>query len=440
MNRRWFTTTLCLIGLISLLFGCGPANEPSRRPSTLTPPPTPNTEFLLVNGTSPAGARLRITLPSIRLLKRDAADDVQLVLVLAAAQTTSTYLLYPANRSGEATDQFDLTSYPLEISLPESTTGVSLWLLAVHNTRYYAAEILGLNTLASSLAAGFQHWLADGRPQGDPLAAVVSASNGALYEWFATTEVLGQDMITFKSEEGWNIGTASAQSPDGGLNVVYTVQYISAADVALLPTPTSTPEGGERPGYTLVADETFADGTSVHNWFEGGDSTYTNAITDGAYEIRLTDLQQRDFGLSWGSIEGEQFQDYIIEAQVQLVEDNVDDARYGIWFNYQDDYNFIYFGISNQGAYRVARIQSNSNRREIQDWTPSTAIHPGAATNVLTIEAGADHTFTLSANNEPLMTFRDDTFAGGSIAFFCYAKSVPAICRLERLRIWEPAS
>jgi len=44
----------------------------------------------------------------------------------------------------------------------------------------------------------------------------------------------------------------------------------------------------------------------------------------------------------------------------------------------------------------------------------------------------------LSINGERVRTFDDETFTSGSIAFFCYAQSVPATCRLERIRIWQP--
>jgi len=108
-----------------------------------------------------------------------------------------------------------------------------------------------------------------------------------------------------------------------------------------------------------------------------------------------------------------------------------------LWFHYQDDFNFIYFGLSNEGSYRVAVILRNANRREIQDWTPHPAIRPGAATNTLTIEASVTGEIALSINGERVATFTDRTFSAGSLAFFCYAQSVPTTCRLERLRIWE---
>jgi hypothetical protein len=437
MVRRWPTRLVCIVSLAILLAGCSDPTTPPDRDENI--PPTPSQDVLLVSHTTANDARLRITLPSIKLLQPEVEEEAQFFLALVDEGGPHTYLLYPANRSGDRRAEVDLTRYPLELSLREDAKRLTLWLLAVHNTQYGAAERFGLDSLAQTLAAGFGNWLAAGSREDDPLAAVVRDSEGALYEWFASTEVLGQAMATFESDEDWNVGLTSIRSPDGGLSAVYTVQYISAEDAALIPTPTPTFDTATRSGYVLTVDETFPDGVSTQNWYQGQDSTYINRVTNGACEIHLTEISERDYGLSWGSMEGERFTDYILEAHVRLVEDDVEDARYGIWFNYQDDYNFLYFGISNRGEYRVARIQSNSNRHEIQDWTHHPAVRAGAAINVLTIEARPDQMYVLSVNGDEVLRFSDDTFAEGSLAFFCYAESVPATCRLERLRIWERA-
>jgi hypothetical protein len=433
MSRRWLTTSLYAGLVCILLAACG---SPSSGLSLPTPPPTPAEEMLRVSGTSASGPRLSVTLPLLKLNKRQPEEKVQLFLVMADAQGTYSYMLYPANDSGYAVDQFELTDYPLEISLNEQSSAVTLWILAVHNTRYYAAQMFGLDALIASLGLGFRNWLAEGDRDDDPLAAVISASDGALYEWFAGIDVLGQHMITFEAKDDWDVGLGSSPSPDGGMNAVYSVHYISAEDVARLPTPTPMPE---HPGYTLRVDDTFLGGISAQNWYEGQDNTYVNQVIDGAYEIRLTDITQREFGISWGSIEGEQFKNYILEAEVSILEDNLPEAQVGIWFHYQDDYNFIYFGISNQGEYRVAVIQDNTTRREVKDWTPDRAIRRGTAANTLTIEAGADGTIMLGVNGEQLLSFNDLTYDTGSVAFFCRSQTVPATCHLTRLQIWQPA-
>jgi hypothetical protein len=416
--RRW----LLYVCLVILLVACSarPANLPLS-----TPPPTPAEEVLQVSGTSTTGPRLRVTLPLIKMNNRPPEQKVQLFLVLGDAQGTYSYMLYPANDAGFAVDQFNLTDYPLEISLNDNTSAVTLWILAVHNTRYYAAEMFGLDALVASLGLGFRNWLADGDPADDPLAAVVSASNG---------DVLGQAVIIFEAANGWDVGLDSRPSPDGGLNAVYSVHYVSPDDVAVLPSPTPV---ALRPGYQLLVDETFPGGTSTQRWYQDQDHTYVNHIVDGAYEIRLTDLSQRESGMSWGSIEGAQFKDYILEADVNLLGDNLTGAQYGIWFHYQDDYNFIYFGLSSQGESRVAVVKDNSALRTIQDWTSDPAIHPGAATNTLTVEAWSDGMIKLSANGEQLLSFTDTTYASGSVAFFCRSTVVPTTCHLTRLQIWQ---
>ncbi|MBI5960642.1 MAG: hypothetical protein HY866_18025 [Chloroflexi bacterium] len=441
MNRRWFVVGLWLACLSVVLLACSSPQTTNR--SSLDPsqpaPPTPAADILWASGASPVGARLQVTLPSIKLLKFDPAFEpetsAQLFVVLADGRGNYSYLVTPANRAGSTSTQVDLTNHPVEISIEDDTETVTLWVLAVYNVHYRATEMFGLEALAASLSASLDRWLDSGNPRDDPLAAIVSASEGALFDWFASIEVLGQDTITFSADTHWNSGLNSQRSADGGLNVVYSTQYLSAQEAALLPTIIPTLE---HPGYELTVDETFANGTSTVQWYEGTDNTYTNAIVNGAYEIRLKENAQRDFGLSWGSIENRRFKHYIIEATVRLVEDDVQDGRYGIWFNYQDDYNFMYFGLSNTGEYRIAAIVRNSNRVEIQDWTQHRAVRQGAAVNILTIEAHPDGEFTLFINGERVRSFTNETFDGGSIAFFCYAESVPTTCRLERLRLWEP--
>lgn len=428
-------TCLCLVVLLAGCSSWGSDNSvPPRVPTATALPPTPSEQTLRVSGAMPGTPHLRVTIPSVQLLRRPADASAQLFAVLADPVGTYSYLLYPANRSGDLADTFDLTAYPLEISLEQASSRVFLWLLAVHTPRYIAAESFGLEALTASLGFGLRNWLAAGDLRDDPLAAIVNSSEGALYEWFATVQVLGQVLIPLETAPPPVPAPVSQRSADGGLSLVYTVEPISAATVSQDPTPT---EQAPQPGYALIAEENFAGARSEFVWFQGQDATYTNQITDGAYEIRLTSIEQREFGLSWGSIEGQRFEDYLVEAQVQLVEEDVVDARYGIWFNYQDDYNFIYFGISNQGAYRAAVIQRNRNRIELQDWTPHPIIRRGAATNTLTVASTPQGDITLGVNGETLAVFNNPTFTSGSIAFFCYAESVPATCRLERLRIWE---
>ncbi len=436
----------CLIAvLVLVLAACSSANTTDLTPSISimqTAPPTPAVEVLQVNDTRPNGARLHVTIPSITFPSHNPTHEVQLFGVMADAEGGFSYLLFPANNPGYPTDQFDLRSHPLELSIGDKTTAITLWILAVHNTHYVAAEMLGLDTLAASLALGFRNWLAQGDPADDPLAGVVSASDGALYEWFAGIEVVGQSVIRLDAADNWNVDFDSERSPDGGLNIVYAVQYLRSGEDETLtssftPTPSIPVVTQDDRLFKLLIDETFENGKTIYTWYEGGDSTYENAIVNNAYQIELTDITQREFGLSWGSLEDVHFKNYVLEAEVSLVEEEVEAAYYGIWFHYQDGQNFLYFGISNAGEYRVAVIEDNKNSIEVRDWTPHSAVNSGSASNILTIEARGDGTFILAINHEQVLTFTDHTYDGGSVAFFCRAKSVPATCRLSRLRIWS---
>ncbi len=428
------TVNLCLaaIGLLALLTGCATDN-PTSPPTPALIPATPNTEVFQVNDVLSEGPRLRVTVPVITLLTETGDQPVQLFAVLADPSGTYSYLVYPANRPGEIAEQFDLSAWPLEITLQPESSELILWVLAVIPLRYEATEAYGLQALAASLGIGFREWLSTERID-DPLAAIVSGSAGALFEWFASTEIIGQALVTLRAADDWDAGMASERSADGRLNVVFDVALLSATEVASLPTPSPTPGARE---YALIADEDFSGGQSQLTWYEGQDRTFRNQVVEGAYEIQLTEIAQRDYALSWGSVENARFADYRVEAEVRLVEEGVQEARYGLWFHYQDDFNFIYFGISNDGRYRVAVILRNANRREIRDWTPHPAIRTGAATNTLAVETTVTGEITLSINGETVANFTDRTFSTGSLAFFCYARSVPATCRLERLRIWE---
>lgn len=440
-DRRLIQWILGVLVCASLVAACSTAGRSGDSLATLTPPPTPSAQILRAteDATSPY---VRLTLRSVSLQARPLTVDVQLFCVLADPTGDFTYMVYPANRAGTATDQFEMTLFPLELNITERTDSVSLWVLALYNTRYYATEMLGLDVLANALASGYRDWLADGGSADDPLAAVVSRSEDQLFEWFAGVEVLGQATRSFTDDGSWTVPATSLRSSDNGLSVVYSMQpQQPEEDPSSFPTPpTATPESDSltRPGYILRVNEMFS-ADSIYEWYEGGDSTYVNEVVDGAYQIRLTALETREFGNSWGSLENMWFEDYAVEAEVVLVQPDVVNAQYGLWFHYQEDAeNFIYFGISNQGAYRVVIIQGNRTVREVQPWTAHPAIHAGAASNILSIETNRDGSITLGANGEDLITFGDVEFSGGTLAFFCRAESVPTTCRLEWVRVWEP--
>ena len=123
------------------------------------PHATPASDVFQVNGVAAGQARLRVTVPAITLTNPPGEANVQLFLVLADPDGTYSYLLYPANRAGDAAEQFDLSAWPLELSVDNGSSRASLWVLAVNNRHYAAAEQYGLEALAASLGIGFYRWL-----------------------------------------------------------------------------------------------------------------------------------------------------------------------------------------------------------------------------------------------------------------------------------------
>lgn len=451
-HSLWIGFVLLAVIMSACQNGGGSGVPVSPAGVTSPPAPTPSADVLQANAIVPDEPALRLTIPSITLLERAPGESIQLLAVLADPQGGYSYVLYPANREGVLEDRIDLSRYPLELSLDAQAEQAHLWVLVWHNLRYQPAEQFGVEALATSLALSFQDWLVNEASPADALAAIVAASGGALYEWFASIDVLGQLVLSFTADGGWQQSLMSASSPDGGFTLVYSLDYsagiatpgatpaatsedTSPADDTATPEPPSTV--AYLPGYSLSLDETFEDGQTSRAWFEDAGETYRNAIVNGTYQIALTDIGEREFVQSWGSVEGASFADYVVEAHVRMVQTDVVDGRYGLWFNYQDDFNFLYFGISSTGEYRAALIARNQTVLEIRDWAEHPAILPAPQTNVLTIEAETDGTFTLSANGEVLLTYQDPTFTTGSVAFFCYAKSTPATCELDSIQVWE---
>jgi hypothetical protein len=238
MRTRHIVAALLL--LWGVLAGCATNDTPSLPATTQTPLPTLETSILQRSRTTLSESYLRVTLPRISLA--DTSRPVQLFVIIADPTGSYTYLVYPANQAGDDSAAFEMSQFPLELSINAATESATIWILAVHNTRYIAAEKLGLDPLANALAKGFRDWLAGGGSNDDPLAAVVSASDGMLYEWFASIEVIGQITRPFYAQEGWDITIDSLRSPDSNLTAVYSVQYV-VPQLPPPPTATATTDG-----------------------------------------------------------------------------------------------------------------------------------------------------------------------------------------------------
>lgn len=425
-------------GGIALLFlaACGADPQTAPSPSeTAANTPAPALDPLAVTGTSASGERLRVIVPAITLGYPLPTMPVKVFVALVDPHGTYSYLLHPASPPIENAGRISLVEHPLEVGIGAGTSYVTLWIVAYQPGDESAIPAQSLDALATSLALSFRRWLNNGDPTDDPLAGAVGASEGALYAWFAGVEVRGQALARLDAAGGWETELGAIAAPGGGISVVFDVDYLPPAGEAT-PAPADARAEGE---FALLLDETFDDPASATRWFQGRAPTFVNEVVGGGYQIRLLGASRGSTAISWGSLSGPRLARGRIEAEVRLTEGDTSEVSYGVWLRYQDDNNFLSVGLSNRGEYRVIVVENNRVQRVIQDWRQHAAIHTGAATNTLSVELHADGRHDLAVNGVHLLTFRDRTFGEGAIAFFCSARSVPATCRLETLRVWQAA-
>jgi hypothetical protein len=391
-------------------------------------------------------ARLTLTLGDFTLLGSPAEQDTQLLAVLADGTGQPSYMLFPSNQPGVPESTINLSEYPLRFN--PSGDSATLWVVALRHSAFPIAEALGQAQIAQYLAQGFDGQLAQSTAQ--PLASIV-AGQPDLLAWFGQAEVLGEATQALAGGQNWSVGEQVLTGPDERWQMTYTISVNTLiANAPTLPataiptqTPTPAPTTSESysamgqpiEGYRLVVDEKFTQATSEVEWFIGSDPTYAASLVAGAYQIVLTGIDDgRDVGLSWGSIQGLVFNDYIVRARVRVVEEGLL-ARYGLWLHYQDDYNFVFFGLENSGRYRIARFRNGYT--ELVPWATSSAILLDNQTNELEIRIEGND-YTLSVNGIRLAKTSDSAYKRGRIAFFCYSPTIPATCQIQDLEVWIP--
>jgi hypothetical protein len=443
--RAHLLLAFLMISLSLALLACNVQED-----SSATPTPVRSVARAAVYITDPA-APLHLNLGELSLLSPPAEPDTQLFIALANGDGRPAYLLFPSNQPGVPETLITLSDYPLHLA---SNPGPArLWVLALRHTAYPVAEAVGPETLAAHLALGFDGLQSDLGPA--PLAKIVAAQPDLL-PWFGQVEVIGQLLLALDME-----GQNQAVSADERLSLTYTLSLTlasptltdppppspsEAASPSSSPSPSPSPSfaptiafasrmGQAIPGYRLILRESFDNASSQVRWFIGSDPTYSASFINGAYQIALTGIDpNRDVGLSWGSIQNISFDDYVVRARMRILEPEVL-ARYGLWLHYQDDFNFVFFGVENTGRYRVARFQRTYT--ELVPWAESNSIALGADVNELEIRIeGPNYSFMV--NGQALAVASDTAFEDGRLTFFCYSQTVPATCHLEDLEIWIP--
>ncbi len=170
--------------------------------------------------------------------------------------------------------------------------------------------------------------------------------------------------------------------------------------------------GGARKGSSaqglspLPYEDAFDDPTG--GWYTEERPEVTIAYRDGALHI----LVQVEGYAAWSVVE-RRFRDFIVEVDATQVE-GPDNNSYGLILRHVDDDHFYRFDISGDGYYNIQKWVDGEPQGLIPDWTPSEAIHQGAATNHLRVVARGP-TMTFYVNGVELAQVEDGDYPEGRI-------------------------
>jgi hypothetical protein len=142
-------------------------------------------------------------------------------------------------------------------------------------------------------------------------------------------------------------------------------------------------------------------------WKTSADTAIQIKYQNSALQFVIDDINQ----IAW-STPNQKFGDFTLDVDTTQL-DGPDDNGYGIIVRYVDDRNFYRLDISGDGYYDAMKFK-DGKWIKLQDWAESTAIHQGATTNHLRVNAQSNR-FTFTVNDQVVYTFTDDDFRQGDI-------------------------
>ncbi len=147
------------------------------------------------------------------------------------------------------------------------------------------------------------------------------------------------------------------------------------------------------------------------DWHLSADAAADVAVQDGSLRVHVFEVGQ----VAWASAD-RTYSDFRLTVEATQVSGPADN-EYGILVRMQDDQHFYAFSISGDGYVRAARLNGASWIILGPDWAPSDAVHQGAATNVLEVEATGT-TFIFRVNGVEVLQVEDATYAKGDTGLY----------------------
>ena len=193
------------------------------------------------------------------------------------------------------------------------------------------------------------------------------------------------------------------------------------------PPPTSTPAPTATPNWTATAqiqDALSAAEDATNNWelvladtFDNNDNIWLAESSDDEYALinyEIVDGKYRwdatahQSFIGWARSNTDPLTDFYLSVEITQV-DAPDTADYGVLFREDEDSNFYYFAISEQGLYAFYIYFEGWDT--LIDWTKTPLIIPSTPNRITVLGKGSHFTFFL--NDQYLTEFTNDQIPEG---------------------------
>lgn len=184
--------------------------------------------------------------------------------------------------------------------------------------------------------------------------------------------------------------------------------------------------GGEQVSWT----DDFSD--PVSGWQAESDASAEVGYHEGMMRILVKSPNR----LAWASA-GRKLGDFHLSVEATQVA-GPHDNEYGVLVRMQDAQHFYRFSISGDGYYVVNKYDGEEWEVLGDDWSPSDAIHLGAATNLLEIVCQG-RTMTLLVNGVQLVQVEDSSYSRGDIGLYAGSFFEPGVeVHFDNLAVTAP--
>ena len=175
--------------------------------------------------------------------------------------------------------------------------------------------------------------------------------------------------------------------------------------------------------------------TNSGNWILESDMDAEATITEGQLRLAINSPNL----VAWAELSGHKFDDFVLEVDASQLA-GPDDNSYGVIFRMKEQTEFYRFDVSGDGYYEFSRRNDDEANpwTSITEWLDSDAIHKGASTNQIKIEAEGDH-FSFYVNGQLVVEADDNSYRSGGVGLDAGSFSEAGVqVAFDNLTVSEP--